>query len=311
MKNVVINSFNNANTNNNECYDVNKLSFAERLSLLRKISNKKQIEIAQEIGCSDKTLSKWENGETEPSMSELSKLSTIYNVSLDFLMLGKVVSKEDAKTNKRVCDKKSTTNLEDELNELLKPYGRFTSEDKSKLFKISAAEILVDIDSLVERGDIDLYHKLNETYRFIKTYKCPNNSDRSILDCNPQDKIYDKPYKLTFQDCLYTNKLDFYKEALKVFEEEVEAHERNNEQLKKFGYANYNKMAGMAPNKEQVLSDALSGVLAKFPDANDVLLYLLENGAYIQVKVPWEYTEGYHIERDEAQTNLLKKMLKK
>ena len=311
MTYLVRNSFNGTSTTNNECYDVNKLNFAERLLLLRKISNKKQIEIAQEIGCSDKTLSKWENGETEPSMSELSKLSTIYNVSLDFLMSGKVASKDDAKTNKQICDKKSTTNLEDGLNELLKPYGRFTSEDKSKLFKISATEILVDIKSLVEYGDIDLYHKLNETYRFIKTYKQQNNSDRSIIDYRPQDEIYDKPYKLTFQDCLYTNKLDFYKEALKVFEEEVVAHERHKEQLKKLGYAEDNRMAGIAPNKEQVLSNALSSVLAKFPDANDVLLFLLDNGAYIQVKVPWEHTEGYHIERDEAQTNLLKKILKK
>lgn len=294
---------------NNENYNANEYTFADRLSLLRKLQNKKQSEIADIVGCSDKTVSKWENGETEPSMTELSKLSEIFNVSLDFIMLGKVITKEDAKTNKQVCDKKSTIDFVDELNEILKPYGRFTSEDKSKMFRISTTEILVDINAIVEHGDIDLYHKLNEKYRFVKVYKQQNNM--SIFDFSPQDKIFDKPYKLTFQDCLYTDKLDFYKEALKVFENEVIAHERHKENLKNLGYVDYNRMAGSATNKEQTLSTALEGVLSKHPNANNVLLFLLDNGAYIQKKVPWEHTEGYHIERDEAQTNLLRKMLKK
>lgn len=51
-----------------------------------------QDEAAEMIGVSKQTLSKWENGKTEPKASQVHKIAEIYKISADYLCAGKVDS---------------------------------------------------------------------------------------------------------------------------------------------------------------------------------------------------------------------------
>ena len=58
----------------------------KNLTFLRKHNKMTQLELAEKLNYSDKAISKWENGESAPSIEVLCKLSKIYNVSLDSLV---------------------------------------------------------------------------------------------------------------------------------------------------------------------------------------------------------------------------------
>lgn len=53
---------------------------------LRKSNNKTQIDIANMLGMSQNTYSKYELGLTEPNITNLIKLADYYNVSIDYLV---------------------------------------------------------------------------------------------------------------------------------------------------------------------------------------------------------------------------------
>ncbi len=62
--------------------------FGETLSLLRRKMGLTQQELAEKIGFSNKTISKWENSETLPEITVLPRLAEIFGVSVDYLLLG-------------------------------------------------------------------------------------------------------------------------------------------------------------------------------------------------------------------------------
>lgn len=64
--------------------DINKI-IGKNLSFLRKQAKLTQLELASKFNYSDKTISKWESGESLPSIDVLYELSKFYNVSLDDL----------------------------------------------------------------------------------------------------------------------------------------------------------------------------------------------------------------------------------
>jgi len=65
----------------------------KNLTALRKKNKLTQLELAQMLNYSDKAVSKWENGESVPSIEALHKISKIYNVSLDYLVGEQTASK--------------------------------------------------------------------------------------------------------------------------------------------------------------------------------------------------------------------------
>lgn len=72
------------------CYNarMENLNFiiGKNLTFLRKHNKMTQLELAEKLNYSDKAISKWENGESIPSVEVLCKLSKIYNVSLDSMV---------------------------------------------------------------------------------------------------------------------------------------------------------------------------------------------------------------------------------
>lgn len=294
------------------CVDLTNLSFGERLAMLRSVKNKKQVEVSTELGVSYKTLSKWETGETEPAITDLNNIANYYNVTLDFIIKGSTVNNNDVEIAKKIQELNGKIKLTNELNELLKPYGRFSVEEKNKMFKINDKEILVNIEEVVARGDIDLFNKLNEKYKmYIRVKNDFSSCGSSYGNEVEYDKVFnDFPHRLTLDEALSTNKIEFYELALENLNKEQTEIEKRRNQFKEMGYADYMRMAPFDIDIEMRLSETLGKVLSIYPEEDKLLLWLLDNGACILVKEPWTYSEGYHIEKDMINTNLLKKSIK-
>ena len=64
--------------------DINKV-IASNLLKLRKAKKLTQLELAEKFNYSDKTISKWENGESLPSIDVLTELANFYDTTLDAL----------------------------------------------------------------------------------------------------------------------------------------------------------------------------------------------------------------------------------
>lgn len=61
-------------------------SFGKTLKKLRKEANMTQSGLAEKLFVSDKTISKWENGSSEPSLEIVQKIADIFGVSANFLL---------------------------------------------------------------------------------------------------------------------------------------------------------------------------------------------------------------------------------
>lgn len=77
--------------------------FSEQLKHFRLEKNFSQDYLADQLFISRQAISKWENNEAYPDMTNLIKLSTIFEVSLDQLILGK----KPEKTVERIIEKKT------------------------------------------------------------------------------------------------------------------------------------------------------------------------------------------------------------
>ncbi len=90
-----------------------KNTLSQNLIALRKSKKLTQSELAEMINYSDKTISKWENGDATPDVETLCALAKIYNVSLDSLVNGtkEDVAKESAVLEPQVKKRKAIISL--------------------------------------------------------------------------------------------------------------------------------------------------------------------------------------------------------
>jgi len=61
------------------------MAFADKLRAYRKDSDLKQKELADKIGVSQKAISSWEVGRSEPTMKEISKLCKVFDCTVEDL----------------------------------------------------------------------------------------------------------------------------------------------------------------------------------------------------------------------------------
>ena len=78
-----------------------KLIVARNLANLRKKANLTQAELAEKLDYTDKSISKWEHGETMPDIDVLKQLADFYGVSLDYLVTEHVEVKGKEKVKKK------------------------------------------------------------------------------------------------------------------------------------------------------------------------------------------------------------------
>ena len=60
----------------------NDMDFANRLIALRKNANLSQEELAEKLGVTRQTISKWELEQTTPDMDKLQQISKLFNISV-------------------------------------------------------------------------------------------------------------------------------------------------------------------------------------------------------------------------------------
>lgn len=63
-----------------------KTSFKENLKIIRQENNLSQKQLAEKLSTTIKTISHWETGYSEPSISQLLDISKIFQVSLEDLL---------------------------------------------------------------------------------------------------------------------------------------------------------------------------------------------------------------------------------
>lgn len=74
--------------------DINTKEVGLRIANCRKDIRYSQTELANKLNVSPKTISKWEKGHGLPNIEILPNLAQIFNVSIDYLLLGKYSNKK-------------------------------------------------------------------------------------------------------------------------------------------------------------------------------------------------------------------------
>ncbi|MBR2724539.1 MAG: helix-turn-helix transcriptional regulator [Ruminococcus sp.] len=73
---------------------------AKNIAELRLLNNMTQAELAEKLNYSDKTISKWERGESSPDISVLVEIADIFGVSLDYIVRSESIDKELIESHK-------------------------------------------------------------------------------------------------------------------------------------------------------------------------------------------------------------------
>lgn len=63
-----------------------KLIIAKNIAELRRINGYTQFELAEKLNYSDKSISKWERGESVPDVIVLKEIADLFNVTLDYMV---------------------------------------------------------------------------------------------------------------------------------------------------------------------------------------------------------------------------------
>ena len=77
----------------------------ERIQQLRKANGMTQEELAIKLNISDRHLRNLERGEEAPSIDLFVEIKTIFNSTLDYLILGSTPSEQEELMKKRLCAK--------------------------------------------------------------------------------------------------------------------------------------------------------------------------------------------------------------
>lgn len=139
------------------------MSLGEKLLQLRKNSGLSQEEVAERLGVSRQTISKWETDQTVPELIKAKLLSELYNVTYDYLISGCQVS-GDVTSIEMIMDEIDWTNAWSKKYPILASYQGIKGiniyvEKISQLYDTCKEEFnFNDMDTVLVLKDI-LYHK--------------------------------------------------------------------------------------------------------------------------------------------------------
>lgn len=163
------------------------MTFAERLRELRQLNNITQIEMANKLGLNRVTYTNYEREKSEPSISTLKEIATIFNVSIDYL----IAFEEDTKGKNN--KKKLLLDIEAELNKINKTFeleiqnlliNLLNLIKTNQLNSSDATEWLIDINNKDLEGSSEILHYISEMPKefeqlidIIKIYQALNKND--------------------------------------------------------------------------------------------------------------------------------------
>ena len=112
------------------------MTFAKRLRELRQLNNITQIEMANKLGLNRVTYTNYEREKSEPSISTLKEIATIFNVSIDYLI------DFDDDTKGKNNKKKLLLDIEAELNKI------------NKTFELEIKNLLINLLNLIKTNQL-------------------------------------------------------------------------------------------------------------------------------------------------------------
>lgn len=74
------------------------MDFAEKLLTLRKANNLTQEQLAEKLDVSRQSVSKWESGQAAPELDKIVALSSVFNVTTDYLLKSSEIDDLSVKT---------------------------------------------------------------------------------------------------------------------------------------------------------------------------------------------------------------------
>lgn len=125
---------------------------------LRKEKNMTQNELADKLGITDRAVSKWENGRGMPDMSLLMPLCKILGISINELLSGERLDKED-------YQEKLEENIINTID-----YSDKKIKRTKKIFKITLSAILISIVILMVMYGIDINRMRNNKSVVFSTW---------------------------------------------------------------------------------------------------------------------------------------------
>lgn len=106
----------------------------ERIVTLRKLFRKTQAELAKDLSVSEQVVSKWERGETVPSVADVTAISKYFGVSYDYIISGKVTDADRAVLSKKPSDEElladAKANFIKQCNAVMKELNLYRYKDK-------------------------------------------------------------------------------------------------------------------------------------------------------------------------------------
>ena len=118
------------------------------LKELRKDNNLTQEQIADKFGVSQRSVSRWENGNTMPDISILIELADFYNVDLREILKGE----------------RKAENMDADLKETLEMVSDYNKEEKKKIAKSLLGKICVCAAAFLMLAGVILFHLENNPW---------------------------------------------------------------------------------------------------------------------------------------------------
>ncbi len=112
-------------------------TFSEKLLELRRREGLSQEQLADRLGVTRQSVSKWESGAAVPELSKLVALSDLFSVSVDYLVKDRLEEPERPAT----VASSSTAKLEEQVEEISRFFRAWTWESNAKLFGLPLVSI--------------------------------------------------------------------------------------------------------------------------------------------------------------------------
>ncbi len=119
------------------------MTFSQKLTALRKREGLSQEQLADRLGVTRQSVSKWESGSALPELVKLISLSDIFGVSVDYLV--KDVLEEDAPGHRSAGSEDGTARLERKVEDLAR-YVRgsvYAYDSKTRLFGVPLVSVRI------------------------------------------------------------------------------------------------------------------------------------------------------------------------
>lgn len=112
-------------------------TFSEKLLDLRRRAGLSQEQLADQLGVTRQSVSKWESGTAAPELSKLVALSDLFSVSVDYLVKDRLEEPERPAPEAPP----STAKLEEQVEEITRYFRAWTWESKTKLFGLPLVSV--------------------------------------------------------------------------------------------------------------------------------------------------------------------------